>query len=164
MVQSRVSGVMQTVNAARSRPLEIVINVGLGLGEGIVSGAVAADLVTVSKGQPGDPALRFHYLTADKRQRVVFDQRFGHGTIRADTLAHQRLRPALEYPELRELVDVALRVEQAYAHPVDIEFAFEDANLRVLQVRPVPASLTVWHETRGRFPLTPHASEKEGLS
>jgi pyruvate,water dikinase len=161
MVQSRVSGVMQTVNAAQSRPLEIVINVGLGLGEGIVSGAVAADLVTVSKGEPGDPALRFHYLTADKRQRVVFDERFGQGTIRADTLAHQRLRPALEYPELRELVDVALRVERAYGHPVDIEFGFEDAHLRVLQVRPVPASLAVWHETRARFPLAPTAGEQE---
>jgi phosphoenolpyruvate synthase/pyruvate phosphate dikinase len=161
MVQSRVSGVMQTVNAAQSRPLEIVINVGLGLGEGIVSGAVAADLVTVSKGEPGDLALRFHYLTADKRQRVVFDERFGQGTIRADTLAHQRLRPALEYPELRELIDVALRVERAYGHPVDIEFGFEDAHLRVLQVRPVPASLAVWHETRDRFSLAPMASEKE---
>ena len=161
MVQSRVSGVMQTVNAAQSRPLEIVINVGLGLGEGIVSGAVAADLVTVSKGEPGDLALRFHYLTADKRQRVVFDERFGQGTIRADTLAHQRLRPALEYPELRELVDVALRVERAYGHPVDIEFGFEDAQLCVLQVRPVPASLAVWHETRDRFSLAPTAGEKE---
>ena len=161
MVHSRVSGVMQTVNAAQSRPLEIVINVGLGLGEGIVSGAVAADLVTVAKGQPDDPALRFHYLTADKRQRVVFDERFGQGTIRADTLAHQRLRPALEYPELRELVDVALRVEQAYGHPVDIEFGFEGAHLRVLQVRPVPAGMAVWHETRGAFPLAPRAGEKE---
>ncbi len=153
MVQSRVSGVMQTVNAAESRPLEIVINVGLGLGEGIVSGAVAADLVIVSKDGPRDLALRFRYLTADKRQRVIFDERFGQGTVRADTLAHQRLRPALEYPELRELVDVALRIERAYGHPVDIEFGFEDAHLRVLQVRPVPASLAVWHETMERFPL-----------
>jgi pyruvate,water dikinase len=163
MVQSRVSGVMQTVNAAEARPLEIVINVGLGLGEGIVSGAVAADLVIVSKGDPRDLALRFRYLTADKRQRVIFDERFGQGTVRADTLAHQRLRPALEYPELRALVDVALRVERAYGHPVDIEFGFEDASLRVLQVRPVPASLAVWHETMESFPLSVGADGKEGL-
>jgi pyruvate,water dikinase len=162
MVQSRVSGVLQTVNAAQSRPLEIVVNVGLGLGEGIVSGAVAADLVTVTKGQPGDAALRFHYLTADKRQRVVFDERFGQGTVRTDTLAHQRLRPAIEYPELRELVETALAVERGYGHPVDIEFGFEGARLYVLQVRPVPASLAVWFETRERFPLSRSAREKEG--
>jgi len=135
--------------------------VGLGLGEGIVSGTVAADLVTVAKGEPGDLALRFHYLTADKRQRVVFDERFGQGTVRADTLAHQRLRPALEYPELRELVDAALEIERAYGHPVDVEFGFEGANLHVLQVRPVPASLAVWNETRERFPLAPPAAAKE---
>jgi phosphoenolpyruvate synthase/pyruvate phosphate dikinase len=116
----------------------------------------------VAKGEPGDAALRFHYLTADKRQRVVFDERFGQGTIRADTLAHQRLRPALEYPELRELVEIALRIERAYGHPVDIEFGYEGSRLRVLQVRPVPASLAIWHETRDRFPLTPHAGQKEG--
>jgi len=92
----------------------------------------------------------------------VFDGRFGQGTIRTDTLAHQRLRPALEYPELRELVDTALRVERAYGHPVDIEFGYGEASLRVLQVRPVPASLAVWHETRDRFPLNPHAGQKEG--
>jgi pyruvate,water dikinase len=158
MVQSRVSGVMQTVNAAESRPLEIVINVGLGLGEGIVSGAVEADLVIVRKADPRDLALRFRYLTADKRQRVIFDERFGQGTVRVDTLAHQRLRPALEYPELRELVEVALRVERAYGHPVDIEFGFEGADLRVLQVRPVPASLGVWHDTMERFPLNQDGS------
>ena len=163
MVRSRVSGVVQTVNAAQSRPLEIVINAGLGLGEGIVSGAVAADLVTVAKGEPDEPALRFHYLTADKRQRVVFDERLGRGTIRADTLAHQRLRPALEYPELRELVDVALRIERAYGHPVDIEFAFDASHLRVLQVRPVPASVAVWHETLERLHgLRPAAGSLRG--
>ena len=95
---------------------------------------------------------------------MVFDDRFGQGTIRADTLAHQRLRPALEYPELRDLVDVALTVERAYGHPVDIEFGFEDAHLYVLQVRPVPAGLAVWHETLARHQgLRPAAaSPREG--
>ena len=161
MVQSRVSGVMQTVNAAQSRPLEMVVNVGLGLGEGIVSGAVAADLVTVSKGAPGDPAPRFDYVTATS------------GSVSCSTSASARARFAPtpwpisgfarpSIPELRELVDTALRVERAYSHPVDIEFGYQGARLRVLQVRPVPASLAVWHETRDRFPLAPHAGQRGG--
>jgi hypothetical protein len=156
MVHARVSGVMQTVNAAESHPRELVINVGLGLGEGIVSGVVAADHVVVAK----DPSavgltLRFRYLTADKRSRVVFDERFGRGTVRVDTLAHQRLRPALEYPELCALVEMALRLEHAYAHPLDIEFAFEGADVRVLQVRPVPGTMAVWSMTAegGPYPF-----------
>ncbi len=153
MVSSRVAGVLQTINAADARPREMVINVVLGLGEGIVSGAVSADHIVVAKIASPDGTLRFRYLTADKRERVIFDARYGHGTVRVGTLAHQRLRPALEYPELLALVEMATRLEQAYGHPLDIEFGFDDARLCVLQVRPMPASLAVWTETNERFPL-----------
>jgi pyruvate,water dikinase len=153
MVRSRISGVAQTTNVAQSRPCELVINVGLGLGEGIVRGAVAADHVVVAKDSVRDAALRFRYITADKRTRIVADERFGAGTTMVGTLAHQRLRPALEYPELVELASVAVRLEQAYAQPLDIEFAFEDADLRILQVRPVPAAGAVWRETAEKFPF-----------
>ncbi|MCX6552929.1 MAG: PEP/pyruvate-binding domain-containing protein, partial [Acidobacteria bacterium] len=153
MVQSRVSGVMQTINVAGAHPREIVINAGLGLGEGIVSGRVAADHIVVAKDPPGSGALRFRYVTADKRERVVFDERLGRGTVRVDTLAHQRLRPVLEYPEVCALVETALRLEAAYGQPVDIEFGFEGPDLRVLQVRPLPSTAAVWRETMERFPL-----------
>ncbi len=146
MVMSRVSGVMQTINVADRHPLEMVINVGLGLGEGIVSGTVAADHVVVAKAGAGEGDPPFRYVTADKRQRVVFDERFGQGTIRADTLAHQRLRPALEYQELRQLIELALRLERAFGHPLDLEFGFEGDGLHLLQVRPVPAALAVWRD------------------
>jgi hypothetical protein len=142
---SRVSGVLQTINQAGGRTREMVINVGLGLGEGVVSGRVAADQVTVSKAQdPRSAPLEFRYLTADKRERVVFDAAGGSGTVQADVLSHQRLRPAVEYAELVELVEVGTRLEAAYGYPLDIEFGLEGASLRVLQVRPVPGSLAIW--------------------
>jgi hypothetical protein len=144
---SRVSGVLQTINVAAGRTREMVVNVGLGLGEGIVSGAVAADLVVVSKDEdPFTEPIRFRYVAADKRERVIFDARAGTGTVRADVLAHQRLRPALEYAELVALVQVATRLEAAYGHPLDIEFGFEGAALWILQVRPVPGLPAMWRE------------------
>lgn len=152
IVWSRASGVLQTTNVAESRTREMVINVGLGLGEGIVSGLVAADHVVVSKDE--DPAvepLRFHYVTADKRERVVFDARAGRGTTRADVLSHQRLRAALEYGELVELVQIARRLEAAYGYPLDIEFGLEGPRLRLLQVRPVPGSSAVWQTAAARL-------------
>jgi pyruvate,water dikinase len=151
---------VQTINAAESRPGEIVINVGLGLGEGIVSGRVAADHVVVAK-DSGVETLRFRYLTADKRRRVILDERFGRGTVIVETLAHQRLRPALEYPELCAIVEMAVRLEQAYAQPIDLEFAFEDAELHVLQVRPVPGASNVWAATAVAFPLRPRRQPQE---
>jgi pyruvate,water dikinase len=158
MADARAAGVLHTVNLAEGRLDEMVINVGLGLGEGIVSGAVAADLIVVSKQESlAARQLRFRYLTNDKRERVVFDARFGSGTVRTETLNRQRLRPSIEYVELCELVRAASRLEWAYGQPLDVEFAFEGTRLRVLQVRPLPAALAIWRATVERHPLATSA-------
>ncbi len=70
---SRVSGVLTTINVGEGRMREMVVNGGLGLGEGIVSGEVGADLVVVAKEEePDDGPLRFRYLTNDKRREGRF--------------------------------------------------------------------------------------------
>ena len=154
MVRARVAGVLQTVHVAASDPREIVVNAGLGLGEGIVAGSVGADLITVAKdGDLERGPLRFRYLTAEKRHQVVFDRRAGCGTVRVETSYHQRLRPALEYVELLELVGCAARLEAAFGFPVDVEFAFEGSRLALLQVRPVPIHAATLRETLERHPL-----------
>jgi len=154
MAFARVAGVLQTVHVAAGEPREIVVNAGLGLGEGIVAGSVGADLITVSKdGDLERGPLRFRYLTAEKRNQVVFDRRSGSGTVRVETAAHQRLRPALEYVELLELVGCASRIEAAFGFPVDVEFAIEGSRLRLLQVRPIPVHAAALRETLERHPL-----------
>jgi hypothetical protein len=57
---------------------------------------------------------------------------------------------------------MALRLEQAYAHPLDIEFALEEADVRLLQVRPVPGAAAVWAMTAegGRCPIGQSAKEE----
>ena len=154
IVWSRVSGVVLTVNVGANNLHEIVINAGLGLGEGVVSGAVAADLITVAKDEDlANGAPRITYMTADKGSRVVFNRSAGAGTVLAETLFHQRLRPALEYVELRELVSLATALEDAYGYPLDIEFAWEDHTLWVLQARPVATFFAAFRDTVERFPL-----------
>jgi len=152
---SRVSGVLQTVNIAEDKLREMVISVGLGLGEGIVSGIVAADQIVVAKTDNLQSApLRFRYITADKREQVVFDRRSGFGTYRSPTLYHQRLRPAMEYVELAELVAIADRLETAYGHPLDIEFGIEGAKLWILQARPVGTFPALLRETTQQYPFS----------
>jgi hypothetical protein len=163
MVRSRVSGVLHTVNMVSGEPGEIVINAGLGLGEGIVSGTVPADHIVVAKeGVLEGLPLRFRYTTADKKEQVVFDTRSGLGTQRAETLYHQRFRASLEYVELCELVRTAVRLEAAYGYPLDIEFGIEGTKLWILQARPVPTYMTVLQETLEHWPLTlPHHSGRQ---
>lgn len=154
MVDARCAGVLQTVDVPHDDHRSLVASVGLGLGEGVVSGLVATDLVTVAKNaDPDDPDLRLHYVTNDKTTQVVADRRRRGGTRVAATLYHQRLRPALEYLELAELVSLALRLEEGFGHPLDIEFALEGAQVRLLQARPVGAHAAALRETRARRPL-----------
>lgn len=154
MIDARASGVLHTVNVAAGRPREMLINAGLGLGEGVVSGLVAADQVTVEKDAAlSGEEIHVRYLTCDKRERVIFDARSGSGTTRVETLYHQRLRPALEYVELCELVHSAARLEAALSLPLDVEFAVDSAGLHLLQVRPVPAAVAVWRETAECIPF-----------
>lgn len=137
-IESRVSGVLQTTNVAGRRTREMVVDAGLGLGEGVVSGRVAADHAVISKDHdPATGPLRFRYVTADKRARVVRDHGAGAGTTLADVLSHQRLRPVLEYVELLELARVAVRLEAAYGYALDVEFGFDETRLWLFQVRPV---------------------------
>jgi pyruvate,water dikinase len=153
MVPSRASGVLQTINVVEGEAREMVVNAGLGLGEGIVSGIVAADHVVVAKEADPERPPRFRYVTADKQERLAFDERRGLGTVRVESLYHQRLRPALEYVELAELVRIASRLEAAYGYPLDIEFGIEGTRLFILQVRPVPALVSLLRETGERYPL-----------
>jgi hypothetical protein len=154
IVRSRAAGVLQTENIGEGRLGEMVINVGLGMGEGIVSGSVGADQIVVAKGgHPEEGPLRFRYVTNDKREKVVFDARRGSGTVRVETLYHERFRPAMEYVEICELVGAAARLEGAYGCPLDIEFAIEGTRLAILQARPVVTFAAVLLETRDRYPM-----------
>ncbi|HEU4383213.1 MAG TPA: PEP/pyruvate-binding domain-containing protein [Anaeromyxobacteraceae bacterium] len=148
MADSRASGVLHTVCAASGQLREMVVNAGLGLGEGIVSGTVDVDHIFVAKTEDLQTAdLQLRYLVGDKREQVVRDAGRGFGTRRQETLYHQRLRPALEYVELCELVRDAARLEEVFDEPLDIEFAVEGHRLRILQARPVPIFAAAWRET-----------------
>ena len=171
IVRARVSGVVLTANIASGEPGEMIINVGYGMGEGVVSGRVAADQVTVMKEESTRLSpMRFKYVISDKQEQVVFNERSGAGTMLTTTLYHQRLRPALEYVELLELVSLISRFEAAYGYPLDVEFAFEETKLWILQVRPVAAFASIVRETLERHPLTAgetaplHHAAKEILS
>ncbi|MBM3320947.1 MAG: hypothetical protein FJY73_09760 [Candidatus Eisenbacteria bacterium] len=161
-VRSRVSGVLLTINVAEGDLREMVINAGLGLGEGIVSGIVAADQILVAKeGDIENAPLRFRYITSDKTEQVVFNKRAGFGTVCVETLYHQRLRAALEYVELRELVAVASRLERAYGYPLDIEYGIEGAKVWILQARPVAVFAADLRESIERYPLAGGRPEKD---
>jgi hypothetical protein len=153
MVAARVAGVLHTVGAATAELRVMVANVGIGLGAGVVSGEVGVDELRITKGPDIDaPVVDVQYTIGDKREQVVPDSARG-GTTRTESSYHQRFRAALEYAEVLELARAGAKLEAVLGQPLDIEFAFEDDRLRVLQVRPIPVFHHAFTETLRRFPI-----------
>ncbi len=114
--------VQQMVNADKSGvifskdPLlgseDIVIEAVFGLGEGIVSGRIIPDHYKVSR---NDKILSVEIsLNEDKKKQQVL----------------------IEY-EIKKLADYALKLEEHFGKPQDIEFAIDSKKIYIVQTRPI---------------------------
>jgi pyruvate,water dikinase len=78
----------------------------------------------------------------------------GGGTCTSVVPTAHRVRPSISAAQLRALAGLGVRVEEHYGRPQDIEWAFSQGNLFLLQARPitVAASPTPGHApVRGRI-------------
>lgn len=113
-VASETSGVAFSLNPLTNDFDEALINASWGLGEALVSGDVTPDAIVVNK------------VSGE-----VIDNRLGtKGGERPD-------EACLDADQLASLTSLVSRVEAYYGHPVDVEWAFADGELYVLQARPI---------------------------
>ena len=159
LVPAEAAAVAFTTNPITGSPDELVVNATLGLGETLVGGRSTPDTYVLRR---ADRAI-IHRKISDKVRMLV---PASTGTQEADVPAHLRSSPALTDDQLSEVVELALKVEDAVGRPVDIEAAWAAGQLFLLQARPVttgfPATLEgedaklEWEREVGHFPaLTP---------
>lgn len=129
MVDSEVSGVLFTANPLTGLRSETVIDATLGLGEALVSGQVEPD----------------HYVV-DTRNYKILSRTLGAKKISTRAKAgggvevleeDARSRQALTDERILELAALGQRIQHEYNFPQDIEWAFADDRLYVLQSRPI---------------------------
>ena len=133
MVDATTSGVAFTAEPTTGDVHRVVVSALYGLGEGLVSGGLDADLFDVDK-RSGAITPRL----AVKEEMFVFDGARAAGVRRAPVESERRSIPALTDAQVRQVSDTARRIEEAYGAPQDIEFAFDAAGaLWVLQTRPI---------------------------
>ena len=128
MVQSETSGVLFTANPLTGRRAESVIEATFGLGEPLVGGMVEPD----------------HYVV-DTRTGRVLEAKVGakttvmHGLAAGgtETVQGDRTQRALADARIGALADLGERVAALYGTPQDIEWAFADGQLFLLQARPI---------------------------
>ena len=128
-LDSDIAGVGFSLNPQTNDFDEAVISANWGLGESVVSGQVTPDHFVVDK--LSGEVLETRIGT--KQVAIVLDP--AGGTVeRNDSRAAE---PALDEEQLSELNDTLCRIESLYGMPMDIEWAFADGRLSVLQARPI---------------------------
>jgi len=129
MVESRASGVLFTANPLTGLRSEIVIDATLGLGEALVSGKVEPDHYVV------DPARRriLSKKLGVKRISIHSDKGGGTRQVEEDRSNVQ----ALPDEEVLALADLGRQVGEMYGSPQDIEWAWANGSLHLLQTRPI---------------------------
>lgn len=152
LVNSDVAGVAFSMNPISGDLSEAVLNASWGLGETVVSGAGDVDQFVLEK------------ATGTVRERTVGEKTHkivatAEGTAHVEVEEAQRSAPSLTDEQLDELRKLLVHIERFYAFPQDIEWAFAEGVLYLLQSRPVTKFPARW--TRGesaeRFPnvITP---------
>jgi rifampicin phosphotransferase len=132
-IESAVAGVMFTANPLTGKRGQAVIDASPGLGEAVVSGAVTPDHFVVAF-ENGSVLER---RIGSKRLRI--EPVPGGGTRRVDMPGDSvTARPCLSDSQLRELAQLARRVERYYGEPQDTEWAIDaQGTLWLLQSRPI---------------------------
>jgi pyruvate,water dikinase len=132
LIQPVSSGVMFTADPVTGARDRIVINAVLGLGEGLVSGAVDADSVVVAK---HGGAVIEETVGAKGQMIVAGDQ----GGVRTAEVPGPRQQVCSIGADLRSgLAELGARLERHFGAPQDIEWAYtDDAQIWLLQTRPI---------------------------
>jgi pyruvate,water dikinase len=140
------SGVMFTLDTESGFRDVVLVNAAWGLGENVVQGTVDPDEFYVHK-----PTFRDGHRTVlrrklgEKQMRMVCSgHRRGEPTTNLPTSAEERGRFALTDPQVLELTDAALIIEDHYSSqaarpvPMDIEWASDglDGLMYIVQARP----------------------------
>ena len=143
MVRSDIgsSGVMFTIDTESGFPDAVFVTSSYGLGEAVVQGAVNPDEFYVYKPalRAGRPAILKRGV-GGKATKMVYtqDSAVGRSIDFVPVDEAERGRLSLTDDEVTELAQHALKIEEHYGRPMDIEWGKDgvDGQLYILQARP----------------------------
>ncbi|MEM8767693.1 MAG: PEP/pyruvate-binding domain-containing protein [Pseudomonadota bacterium] len=140
LVPARAAGVLFTANPNTGARSELLVNVGLGLGETVVSGTVTPDSYVLSR--PELTVLSRQLGSKERRLDPASDGGLNEQTVPVEKQAE----PALSNRELTAVAKLGLAAEAAAGGiPQDVEFAVSDQGPVLLQSRPITQLPTEAH-------------------
>ncbi|MAG10860.1 phosphoenolpyruvate synthase [Candidatus Pacearchaeota archaeon] len=151
MVDADKSGVIFSKDPSYKNE-NTIIEAVFGLGEGIVSGKVTPDRYIVSD--------EFEIIDSNVADKKIAFTRNSRGEKEIVKLKEDiSKRKVLKDYEIKKLTEYALKLEEHYQKPQDIEFAIEGEEIYIVQTRPITTMTTrveegVTRELRGEVILT----------
>ncbi len=130
LVASDVSAIIFSTNPLTKSADEIVINASWGLGESLVGGTVTPDTYVVRK---SDLSVTSRQLAKKEQMTVMIPE----GTKEVPVPKLLSEEPSLSDEQAIEMAKMAIKLELATGHPVDIECAIAQGTLYLLQCRPI---------------------------
>ena len=137
MIDAETSGVAFGINPVTGNTNEKFISSVFGLGEGIVSGELNADNFIVSDG-------KITSQLAEKTHKVAAG--LNGSTEKVLVKKEQQKLSSLNNKQVFELAETLDKLFQEYKKPQDIEFAFKDGQLYILQTRAITTAQKFNHK------------------
>jgi len=129
MVDSDKSGVIFSKDPSYKND-NVIIESVWGLGEGIVSGKITPDKYVISR----DLEILDKKIS-EKKIAITRDSGGNKGVIKL-TEARANSQVLKEY-EIKKLAETAIKIEEHYGKPQDLEFAIEGEEIYIVQTRPI---------------------------
>jgi len=155
MIDSEKSGVVFSKSPTGFSD-NIVIEAVFGLGEGIVSGMIKPDHYIVSK------ELEIKDVQISEKKVAVVRTSSGNNEIVKLTPA-KATRQVLTNAEIVEIAHYALRLEEHYKKPQDIEFALESGKAYITQSRPITTIKKLSSKTLSGTPILTGLGASPGI-
>jgi pyruvate,water dikinase len=129
-VPAETSSVIFSANPITGNREEIAINASWGLGESIVSGTVTPDNFIVRKSD-------MEIITAEISGKASMTVPIPGGTKEIDVPLELQKQPSITNEQVIEMTLLAVDLEARMGWPVDIECAYYQKHLYLLQCRPI---------------------------
>jgi pyruvate,water dikinase len=134
MLDAQVSGVAYSTDPVTGRSFHVAVNAVPGLAAPLVDGQVMPDQYVVEIGADQQPVRVRRRTIAPKSQRLVVTEEGLRTQAIPEAMRHES---SLSDESLFELSRTAKQIEQAFRHPVDLEWAVDANGLWILQARPI---------------------------
>lgn len=130
MIESEVSGVCFTVHPVTRDKDQMVIEACFGLGEALVSGQITPDTYVIHK---KDYSLS-EINVSEQEFAIVRGMK---GNVKKKLPRAESSAQKLSEGQIKALAQLCKKIEQHYHHPQDIEWAYAQGKLYILQSRPI---------------------------